>query len=69
MVRSANWQQAEVFLPNQPGSVVLSLQKTPGITTWVGPQGNWVLTYEKTQGWQLSADGEVLYTAEAEDKE
>lgn len=66
VVRSANWKQAEVFLPNQPQSQVLALQATPGTTTWVGPQGNWVLTYDKTQGWQLSADGQLLYTAPAE---
>ena len=66
VVRSANWKQAEVFLPNQPQSQVLTLQATPGTTTWVGPQGNWVLTYDKTQGWQLFADGQVLYTAPAE---
>ncbi len=68
VVRSANWQQAEVFLPGQATSLVLTLQKTSGITTWVGPQGNWVLTYDKEQGWQLSADGQLLYTAPAEEK-
>lgn len=63
VVRSANWKQAEVFLPNRPQSLLLTLQATPGTTTWVGPQGNWVLTFDKTQGWQLSADGQALYTA------
>lgn len=66
VVRSANWKQAEVFLPNQPQSLVLTLQATSGTTTWVGPQGNWVLTYDKTQGWKLAADGQVIYTAPAE---
>lgn len=65
VVRSANWKEAEIFLPNQPQSLVLTLQATPG-TTWVGPQGSWVLTYDKTQGWKLSADGQELYTAPAE---
>ena len=66
VVRSANWKEAEIFLPNQPQSLVLTLQGTPGTTTWVGPQGNWTLTYDKTQGWKLAADGTVLYTAPAE---
>lgn len=66
VVRSANWKEAEVFLPGQEKSIVLTLQGTPGTTTWVGPQGNWTLTYDKTQGWKLAADGTVLYTAPAE---
>ncbi len=66
VVRSANWKEAEIFLPGVDGSLVLTLQKTPGLTTWVGPQNNWMLTYDKEQGWKLALDGTVLYQAEAE---
>ena len=55
--------KTEVFLPGQAGSMILTAQANPSIATWVGRQGFWVLTHDKTQGWQLSVDGEILYTA------
>ncbi|MBR2081862.1 MAG: hypothetical protein IJ876_02475 [Elusimicrobiaceae bacterium] len=62
VVRSANWKEAEIFLPGQENSIILTLQDNTPVTTWTGPQGNWVLTYDKEQGWKLSLDGELLYT-------
>ena len=66
VIRSANWQHAEVFLPGQDDSVVLTLQTTPGDPSWTDPYNTWLLTYDKIQGWKLAQDGTVLYTAPAD---
>ena len=63
VIRSANWQHAEVFLPGQEGSFVLTLQTVPGDFTWTDPYGTWKLTYDKIQGWKLFQDGQMVYTA------
>ncbi len=63
VVRSANWQHAEIFLPGQEGSTVLTLQTSPGDPTWTDPYNVWKLTYDKIQGWKLAQDGQVIYTA------
>ena len=63
VVRSANWQNAEVFLPGQEGSLLLALQTTPEDPVWTDPYGTWKLTYNKIQGWKLFQDGQVVYTA------
>ena len=63
VIRSANWQHAEVFLPNQTDSIVLNLQTIPEDPAWADPYGTWKLTYDKIQGWKLAQDGQVLYTA------
>lgn len=63
VVRSANWQHAEVFLPGQADSITLTLKTTPGDPTWTDPYNTWQLSYDKIQGWKLAQDGNVLYTA------
>jgi hypothetical protein len=63
VIRSSDWQHAEIFLPEQEDSVVLTLQTTPNDPAWEDPYGNWKLTYDKIQGWKLAQDGEVIYTA------
>ena len=63
VIRSANWQHAEVFLPGQEGSFVLTLQAAPGDSTWTDTYGTWKLTYDKIQGWKLFQDGQAVYTA------
>lgn len=63
VVRSADWQHAEVFLPGQEESVVLNLKTTPQDPVWADPYGTWKLTYNKIQGWKLEQDGAVAYTA------
>ena len=63
VVRSANWQHAEIFLPGQEGSTVLTLQTTPNDPTWTDPYNVWQLTYDKLQGWKLAQEGQVVYTA------
>ena len=66
VVQNPAGNKVEVFLPGQVGSMVLTAQANPSIATWVGRQGFWVLTYDATQGWQLSADGDILYAAIAQ---
>lgn len=65
VVRSANWQHAEVFLPGQEGSLLLTLQTTPEDPVWTDLYGTWKLTYNKIQGWKLFQDGQEIYTAAA----
>ena len=63
VVRSANWQYAEVYLPGQTTGLVLTLKTTPGDPTWSDAYNTWQLTYDKIQGWKLAQDGQVIYTA------
>lgn len=55
--------QAEVFLPDQEGSIVFSLDyEDEDITLWTAPDG-WELLLDRPGGWLLSQDREPLYSA------
>lgn len=63
VVRSANGEQAEVFLPNMQGSVVLTLQPGDDQTRWTSADGQWQLFYSQKQGWLLTQNGTAVYQA------
>ena len=63
VVRSANGEQAEIFLPNMQGSVVLTLQPVPDQTQWTSADGQWQLFYSEKQGWLLTQNGTAVYQA------
>ena len=63
VVRSANWKEAEIFLPDMKGSVVLTLQPVPDQTQWTSADGQWQLTYSEKQGWLLAQNGVAVYQA------
>ena len=63
VVRSANWKEAEIFLPNRKGSVVVTLQPVPDQTQWVSEDGQWQLFYSEKQGWLLTQNGVAVYQA------
>jgi len=66
VVRSANWKEAEIFLPNMQGSVLLTLQVNPEQTEWSGANGEWQLFYNEKQGWLLTQNGVAVYQAPAQ---
>jgi hypothetical protein len=66
VVRSANWKEAEIFLPDMQGSVVLTLQVNPNQTQWSSADGQWQLFYNKEQGWMLTQNGVAVYQAPAQ---
>lgn len=66
VVRSANWKEAEVFLPNMQGSVMLTLQVNPDQTQWTSADGAWQLFYNDKQGWLLTQNGAAVYQAPAQ---
>ena len=66
VVRSANWKEAEIFLPNMKGSVVLTLQVNPEQTEWISTDGQWHLYYNDKQGWLLTQNDAAVYQAPAQ---
>lgn len=65
VVQSEDGAQAEVFLPNFDQGLVLTRVENAEVPTWTAP-GNWVLTYDPDEGWNLLQDGQRLYTTQAE---
>ena len=66
VVRSANWKEAEVFLPNTQNALELTLQVNPAQTQWSDAGGEWQLFYNKEQGWLLTQNGAAVYQAPAQ---
>ena len=67
VIRSANWKEAEVFLPNMQNALELTLQVNPAQTQWSDAGGEWQLFYNKEQGWLLTQNGVAVYQAPAQE--
>lgn len=67
VVLSDDGQNAEIFLPDMTGSVVLKQQPLPDQTEWTGADGQWQLFYSKKQGWSLLQNGAAIYQAPAQE--
>lgn len=65
VVQGEDGSQAEVFLPNFEQGLVLNRVEDAQVPTWTAP-GNWMLTYDPDEGWNLLQDGQCLYTTQAE---